>query len=79
MSACPVCGSRQSAPRFRASDRLYRTTTKVFDVVQCGECGLLRLHPQPSPEELRRRLMLRVVSHEEIRAAYGWDPESLEA
>jgi SAM-dependent methyltransferase len=54
MSACLVCGSLESAPVFHGSDRLYHTTTRQFDVVRCGECGLLRLDPQPSPEELRR-------------------------
>jgi len=33
---------------------LYHTTTKHFSVVRCAQCGLLRLDPTPSPEELRR-------------------------
>lgn len=37
---------------FHASDRLYRTTTRQFAVVRCGSCGLMRLDPQPSDEEL---------------------------
>jgi SAM-dependent methyltransferase len=32
---------------------LYRTTTKVFQIVECRNCRLIRLHPQPSPLELR--------------------------
>jgi len=52
MSACVVCGSDRFARLFRASDRLYRTTAKEFDVVRCGECGLMRLDPQPAAEEL---------------------------
>ncbi len=39
---------------FEASDRLYRTTQKRFSVVRCAECGLVRLDPVPSPEELPR-------------------------
>jgi hypothetical protein len=35
--------------------------------------------PSASPEELRRRLALRILTPEEIRTVYGWDPESLEA
>lgn len=35
--------------------------------------------PAASQEELRRRLALRILTREEIRAAYGWDPETLEA
>jgi SAM-dependent methyltransferase len=54
MSACLVCGSDRFAPLFRASDRLYHTTTREFAVVRCGECGLVRLDPQPAPEELRQ-------------------------
>jgi SAM-dependent methyltransferase len=53
MSVCLLCGCERFAPLFQASDRLYHTTTRKFDVVKCGECGLVRLHPQPSPEELR--------------------------
>jgi SAM-dependent methyltransferase len=54
VSACLVCGSAEAARLFRASDRLYRTTSKEFDVVRCGGCGLIRLDPQPAAEELRR-------------------------
>jgi SAM-dependent methyltransferase len=53
MTACLVCGSEQYARLFQASDRLYGTTTREFSVVRCGECGLLRLDPQPAPQELR--------------------------
>jgi SAM-dependent methyltransferase len=38
---------------FRASDRLYRTTDKFFDIVECQKCRLIRLDPQPTPFELR--------------------------
>jgi SAM-dependent methyltransferase len=54
MSECLVCGSNRFAPLFRGSDRLYGTTDREFDVVRCGECGLLRLDPLPTPEELRK-------------------------
>lgn len=53
MSACLVCGSSRYAALFSSSDRLYHTTTRKFEVVRCGQCGLLRLDPQPAPEELR--------------------------
>jgi SAM-dependent methyltransferase len=52
MSACVLCGSDRYVRLFRASDRLYRTTAKEFDVVRCGQCGLMRLDPQPPAEEL---------------------------
>jgi len=51
MSACVLCGSDRFARLFRASDRLYHTTAKEFDVVRC-ECGLMRLDPQPALDEL---------------------------
>ncbi len=54
MSACLLCGSDRFAPLFRASDRLFHTTTREFAVVRCSQCGLVRLDPQPDPEELRR-------------------------
>ncbi len=54
MSVCLVCGSERSTAMFQGSDRLYHTTTKQFSVIRCGECGLLRLDPQPPPEELGR-------------------------
>jgi len=54
MSACLVCGSVEYARLFRASDRLYQTTIRQFDIVRCGDCGLIRLDPQPAAEELGR-------------------------
>ena len=54
MSACLVCGSERWAPLFTSSDRLYHTTAEEFAVVRCREGGLVRLHPQPAEEELRR-------------------------
>jgi SAM-dependent methyltransferase len=53
MSVCILCGDHAATPLFRSSDRLYRTTTREFDVVRCGNCGLLRLDPLPEPAELR--------------------------
>jgi SAM-dependent methyltransferase len=53
MSLCVACGASAFEPVFRASDRLYHTTTKVFSVVRCATCGLLRLEPRPPADELR--------------------------
>jgi SAM-dependent methyltransferase len=36
----------------RATDRLYRTTDKLFDIVECKKCRLIRLDPPPTPLEL---------------------------
>ncbi|MEK7407053.1 MAG: class I SAM-dependent methyltransferase [Acidobacteriota bacterium] len=53
-SQCPACDHAGFRSLFTASDRLYRTTREKFEVVECRSCGLLRLHPWPSPEQLRR-------------------------
>ena len=37
---------------FEASDRLFHTTAKVFQVVECLGCRLIRLSPRPTPREL---------------------------
>lgn len=39
---------------YRASDRLYGTTTREFAVVECAGCRLIRLEPRPDPDELHR-------------------------
>ena len=52
MSTCLVCGSDQFARLFQASDRLYHTTQREFSVVRCGKCGMVRLDPLPTPQEL---------------------------
>jgi SAM-dependent methyltransferase len=39
---------------FRSTDRLYATTSEVFQVVECRGCRLIRLNPQPKPSELHR-------------------------
>lgn len=37
---------------FEATDRLYRTTQKRFQIVECKGCRLIRLEPRPAPAEL---------------------------
>ncbi len=39
---------------FTATDRLYRTTSETFRIVECKQCRLIRLFPQPDPAELHR-------------------------
>jgi SAM-dependent methyltransferase len=48
-----MCGCERASLLFRQTDRLYRTTQKQFAVLRCGQCGLARLDPQPSRDELR--------------------------
>jgi len=52
-SICPACDSPNSRTLFQGSDRLYHTTERVFQVVECSGCRLIRLSPFPSPVELR--------------------------
>ncbi|MGA7236611.1 MAG: class I SAM-dependent methyltransferase, partial [Bryobacteraceae bacterium] len=52
MSVCPICGNSDGTAVLTGSDRLYGTTAREFRVLECGGCGLLRLDPQPPPEEL---------------------------
>jgi SAM-dependent methyltransferase len=54
MSPCLLCGSARAKLIFRASDRLYRTTSAEFGVVLCEDCGLLRLDPAPPAGELHK-------------------------
>lgn len=50
---CPACGDSRMHSLFRSTDRLYHTTDKEFFVVECMNCRLIRLYPQPPPHELR--------------------------
>jgi SAM-dependent methyltransferase len=52
MEPCPACEHAEARVLFHATDRLFRTTSKVFAVVECKGCGLTRLHPWPEPGEL---------------------------
>lgn len=51
-TACPVCGAESAHVRYTLGDRLYRTTERLFQIAECGACGLLYLYPRPRPEEL---------------------------
>ncbi len=51
---CPACGDAHPRVLFSATDRLYHTTSKVFQIVECKACRLIRLEPRPSKEELIR-------------------------
>lgn len=51
---CPACDCAENRILFEGSDRLYHTTERVFRVVECRQCRLIRLSPFPSPQELRQ-------------------------
>jgi SAM-dependent methyltransferase len=50
---CPACGQRGARVLFAATDRLYQTTQREFQVIECATCKLIRLFPWPDPSELR--------------------------
>ena len=50
-SECIVCGSKENLPLFRTRDRHYGITGE-FDIVICPSCGLVRIDPMPTEEEL---------------------------
>lgn len=54
MTACLVCGQAAFRALCTATDRLYGTTQREFQIVACEGCGLMRLAPQPRPEDLAR-------------------------
>ena len=53
IAPCPACDSPESRLLFQGTDRLYLTTERIFQVVECSRCRLIRLSPFPSPIELR--------------------------
>ena len=53
-SHCPACDGAEFQLLFTASDRLYRTTTEKFQVVECKQCRLMQLAPQPTPADLEK-------------------------
>jgi SAM-dependent methyltransferase len=54
MIACLVCGHAGFRALFTATDRLYGTTQREFQIVQCEGCGLMRLASPPAPADLPR-------------------------
>ncbi len=53
-SRCPACEDEGRRTLFEAVDRLYRTTEQRFAIVECAACGLIRLDPTPTVEELKQ-------------------------
>lgn len=52
-SGCPRCQTASHTILFQASDRLYKTTDRLFRVIECTRCGLIRLDPAPHPAALK--------------------------
>jgi SAM-dependent methyltransferase len=49
---CPLCGATEARTICRGTDRLFGTTDREFLVVECSQCRLMRLFPEPSNGEL---------------------------
>jgi SAM-dependent methyltransferase len=52
--ACPACRNVQVRTLCHGTDRLYSTTEKHFLVIECLQCGLIRLYPRPDSHEIHR-------------------------
>lgn len=48
---CVACGAQETFFLFRTHDRHYNIPGE-FDIVRCARCGLVRLDPMPSDEQL---------------------------
>jgi SAM-dependent methyltransferase len=53
-NVCPGCQSAEIRTLCRGEDVLCRATERLFLIVECKECRMVRLYPRPDPEELRR-------------------------
>ena len=47
---CPVCRSENHSLFLQCKD--YTVSHKIFDIVQCNDCGFKFTNPRPKPEEL---------------------------
>ena len=45
--ACPACSGESVSELFTGSDRVFDTGPSTFAVLQCADCGLIRLQPSP--------------------------------
>ncbi len=69
-ATCLFCGGTRSAGCFRAADRWFEVPG-TFRVHKCRDCGLLFLHPQPSPEQLAAHYPSGYYAFEGTRPAAG--------
>ena len=49
---CLLCGSTRSEPFLTSTDRLFAIAPGTFTLVKCSGCGLVRLSPRPTPEQV---------------------------
>jgi SAM-dependent methyltransferase len=50
--ACLLCGSAEAKLVLTARDRLFGIASGTYSLVECRGCGLVRLSPRPTPEEV---------------------------
>jgi 2-polyprenyl-3-methyl-5-hydroxy-6-metoxy-1,4-benzoquinol methylase len=49
---CLLCGSSQADPFLVSNDRLFGIAPGMFTLVKCAGCGLVRLSPRPTREQV---------------------------
>lgn len=50
--SCDLCGSNHSKLLFTNHDRMFPEIKGIYNLFKCEKCGLIFIHPQPSPVEL---------------------------
>lgn len=51
---CNLCNSDDCREIMKSIDRFYNIKDIVFSIVECKNCGLVYINPQPDPEELKK-------------------------
>lgn len=51
---CNLCGESSAHILFYGKDRLHKIDKKLFRIVQCMKCGLVRVNPPPPEDELAK-------------------------
>lgn len=51
---CNICGSAANKIILKGKDRLHKTNEKIFNLVRCNQCGLVRIDPPPNSQELKK-------------------------
>ncbi len=49
---CDLCGADDAQPVIELRDRMFGTTSSVFQLVRCRNCGLHYLNPRPTIDEI---------------------------
>jgi SAM-dependent methyltransferase len=49
---CLLCGTQPAKVLFTSGDRLFGVAPGTYSLVECSQCGLVRLSPRPTPEQV---------------------------